>query len=118
MGLISLRPGSPMTRVLMIHLVFEAIVFGLAIPGMIMVSGVSPTVAFVAGGAAALLALVAAGLLRTPVGWPLGWLVQAVGIALGAATDMMYWVGAIFAALWVLIFVLGRAVDQRAGSGA
>lgn len=65
-----------------------------------------------------MLAVVAAGLLRKAVGWPLGWLAQAVGVGLGLATDMMWWVGGIFAALWVLIFALGRALDQRSDTAA
>ncbi len=112
MGLISLPSGNPMIRVLAAHLGFEVVVFGLAIPGMIQVSGMPVGPAFAAGGGVALLALIAAATLRRgAVGWLLGWLTQVAGIALGLATDMMFWVGGIFAALWLMIFAMGRRLD-------
>ena len=79
----TLRPGNPMRVVLLSVLLFQVIVFGLAIPVMILVSGVAAVSASVFAGGAALLALVAAALLRKPVGYPLGWLSQLVGVALG-----------------------------------
>jgi len=112
-----LRQGNPMTRVMAAILGFEAVVFGLAIAGMIQVSAVSTGVAFTLGLSAAGLALVAAALLRHPAGFPLGWLTQVAGIALGFATDMMFWVGGMFAMLWVIGFVLGRRIEARGGVG-
>ncbi len=105
----TLPPGNPMTTPLVAVLACQAIVFLLAIPGMIMVSQVSPPVAFVAGGAAAAVALVGCGLLRRgATGYALGWLTQVLGIALGLLTPYQYFMGAIFALLWVITFVLGR----------
>lgn len=105
-----LAPTNPMGRVMLSILAFEAIVFGLAIPGMIQVSSVPVGLAFGLGGGAAVLAIVSAALLRGPVGYPLGWLTQVVGIALGLATPMMYAVGGMFALLWVVCFALGRRI--------
>ena len=64
--MISLSAGNPMRVVLMTVLIFEVIVFGLAIPVMILISDVPAAAAarHLAGGAA-LLALLAAGLLRS-----------------------------------------------------
>ena len=114
----NLSPRNPMRVVLLSILVFEVIVFGLAVPVMILLSGVPGLTAGLLGGGAALLALVAAGLMRRPVGYPLGWLTQVVGLALGLLTPAMYLVGAMFLALWVLSFVLGRRLEQQgAGRG-
>ena len=100
--MITLSAGNPMRVVLMTVLIFEMIVFGLAIPVMIFISGVSATAAGVVGGAAAVLPLVAAALLRSRVGYVLGWITQVAGLALGLLTPMMFIVGTLFAAVWVL----------------
>lgn len=104
---------NPMGRVMLSILAFEAIVFGLAIAGMIQVSDVPLPVAFGLGLGAATLALVAAGLLRGPAGYPLAWLTQLVGIGLGFATEMMFAVGGMFALLWVVCFILGRRIEAN-----
>lgn len=107
-----LDPHNPMGRVMLSILAFEAVVCGLAIAGMIQVEAMPAATSALLGGGAALLALVAAALLRTPVGYPLGWLAQAVVIALGFATPMMFAVGGMFGLLWVLVFVLGRRIER------
>lgn len=109
----NLSPRNPMRVVLLAILLFEVIAFGLAVPVMILLSGVPGLTAGLLGGGAALLALVAAGLMRRPAGYPLGWLTQLVGVALGLLTPAMYVVGAMFLALWVLSFVLGRRLDEQ-----
>ncbi|HJY45534.1 MAG TPA: DUF4233 domain-containing protein [Propionibacteriaceae bacterium] len=110
--MISLRTGNPMRVVLMTVLIFEVIVFGLAIPGMILVSDVPPAAAAGSAGGAALLALLAAALLRTRVGYILGWVVQCIGLALGFLNTTMFFVGALFAAVWVMAFVMGKRLDS------
>jgi hypothetical protein len=109
----TLSPKNPMRVVLLSILVFEVIAFGLAVPVMILLSGVSGLAAGLAGGGAALLALVAAGLMRRPLGYPLGWLTQLVGLGLGLLTSAMFIVGGMFLALWVLSFVLGKRLDEQ-----
>ena len=113
-----LTEGNPMGKVMMAVLIFEAITIGLAIPVMIMVSGTAPLAAGVGGGAAVLLALVAAGAMRRPqVGYPLGWLTQVGALALTALTIGMLIMGVMFACLWVVCFVLGKRLEaQRAGA--
>ena len=110
--MISLSTGNPMRVVLMTVLIFEVIVFGLAIPGMIMVSEVPPAAAAGFAGGAALLALLAAALLRSRVGYVLGWIAQLAGLALGFLTTTMFIVGALFAAVWVMSFVMGKRLDS------
>ena len=111
--MITLSAGNPMRVVLMTVLIFEMVVFGLAIPVMIFISGVPAEAAGALGGAAAVLAVVAAALLRNRVGYVLGWIAQVAGLALGLLTALMFIVGALFAAVWVLAFVLGKRLDSR-----
>ena len=110
--MIILSAGNPMRVVLMTVLIFEMIVFGLAIPVMIFVSDVPAAAAAGFGGGAAVLALVAAGLLRSRIGFVLGWLAQLAGLAMGLLTPSMFVVGAIMAGVWVLAFVLGKRLDS------
>ncbi len=114
----TLSSRNPMRTVLLSILIFEAIVFGLAVPVMIFNSNVPPGMAGGLAGTAALLALVAAALLRAPAGYPLGWLTQVVGLALGALTPTMFVVGGLFAGLWVFTFVLGKRLDAAKHTGA
>ena len=111
--MIILSAGNPMRVVLMTVLIFEMIVFGLAIPVMIFISNVPAAAAVGFGGGAAVLALVGAGLLRSPMGYVLGWLAQLAGLALGFLTTLMFLVGILLAAVWVLAFVLGKRLDSR-----
>jgi hypothetical protein len=88
-------------------------VFALAIPVMILVTHTGALPAALSGSLSALLALVAAGLLRKPPGYPIAWVAQLAGILLGILTPAMFVVGAMFAALWVVSFVLGKRLDAR-----
>jgi hypothetical protein len=65
------------------------------------------------GAGLAVLCLVAAGLLRRRVGYPLGWLVQVVALALGFVIPTMFFLGAVFAALWAAAYFLGRRIDEE-----
>jgi Protein of unknown function (DUF4233) len=113
LAVISLSTGNPMRVVLQTVLIFEVIVFGLAIPVMILISGVPAAAAAGFGSGAALLALLAAGLLRSRVGYMLGWLAQLAGLALGFLTTTMFVVGALFTAVWVMSFLMGKRLDSQ-----
>ena len=113
-GPLRLSARNPMRVVLLSVLLFEFIVYGLSIPVMILVSHVPAGMAAGFGSGAAVLALVAAGTLRRPSGYPVGWLTQVAGVALGLLTPSMVVVGLMFAALWVVSFVLGKRLDARA----
>ena len=110
---LTLTPRNPMRVVLLSVLLFEVVVFALAIPVMILVSNVSPAPAALLGSGSALLALASAGLLRKPAGYPIGWVAQLAGVLLGFLTPAMFVVGGMFAGLWVLSFVLGKRLDAR-----
>ena len=117
MNLIILSARNPMRVVLLSVLIFEVIVFGLAVPVMIFNSNVAVGIAVGFAGGAMVLALVAAGMLRKPAGYTLGWLTQVVALALGALTPTMFVVGALFAGLWVFTFVLGKRLDAAKETG-
>ena len=108
-----LASDNPMRPVFLSILIFEVIIFGLAVPVMILVSGVPEGVAAGFGGGAALLALVGSGLMRRSVGYVVGWATQLVGVLLGLLTPAMYGVGGLFLALWVITFVLGRRLEAN-----
>ena len=99
--------------VLLSVLLFEVVVFALAIPVMILVSHTDALPAALLGSGSAVLALLGAGLLRKPAGYPIGWVTQLAGILLGFLTPAMFVVGGMFTALWVVSFVLGKRLDAR-----
>ena len=92
-------------------LTLEAIVIGLAIPVAVSVSDVDARVAVPAGLGLAVLCLVAAGLLRRPVGYRLGWMVQVAAVALGFVVPAMFFLGALFGFLWFMALRLGSEVE-------
>lgn len=107
-----LQPTNPMNRAMVSVLIFEVIVFGLGIPGMLLLDQVSVPVAVASTSVAALLAIAAAGTLRRPIGYPLGWLAQIAGLALGFLTSMMFAAVGIFVVVWVGSFVLGKKIER------
>ena len=64
-----------------------------------------------AGVALAVLAFVAAGLLRGPLGLPLGWLVQLLTWLSAFVVPAMIGVGLVFTGLWVLCLIKGQEID-------
>ena len=60
------------------------------------------------GGVIALAALLTSGLLKKRSGWILGWTVQIAMVSYGLVIFMMYFVGALFLALWIAAIVVGR----------
>lgn len=114
----TLSPGNPMTKVLVSVVAFEVIVFGLAFPGMILVSATPLAPALTGTLAAVGLALASAFTLRRPIGFYLGWVTQAAGILLGLLTPWMYAMGAVFALIWTGTFVLGRKLDHQGGEAS
>lgn len=102
----------------MILLCLQMMAFGLAIPILIRLAGMSPAGAVAIVGGTALLCLVSAGLFRSPAGYPLGWVAQLAGLALGFLHPVMFFVGGIFTALYVLAFALGKKIDHAQRSGA
>ncbi len=106
-----LSPRNPMSKALVSVLVFEAVCFALAVPGMIQVSGMAAGLAIGLGVGGVLLAVVAALTLRRPVGYPLAWLTQVAIVVGGFATPMLFVVGGILALVWIISFVLGKRIE-------
>lgn len=63
------------------------------------------------GVALGVLAFVGAGLMRSPLGLPLGWVVQLLTWLSAVVVPAMIGVGLVFTGLWVLCLVKGRQVD-------
>lgn len=59
----------------------------------------------------AVLCLVTAGLMRTPIGLPLGWICQVLTLATGFIVPMMFIVGLVFLGLWILCLVQGARIE-------
>jgi hypothetical protein len=79
------------------------------------------------GAVIAILCLLTAGLMKSMRGWYMGSLIQLAVIGYGVVIPLMYFMGALFAGLWVAAFVIGRKGEairasliaaQEKGSGA
>jgi Protein of unknown function (DUF4233) len=64
------------------------------------------------GSALALLCLLAVGLMRTQVGVTLGWLIQIATFLCALVLPMMFLVGVIFTALWVVCLYQGQRIHN------
>ena len=93
-------------------LLLEAIVLGLSTPVLISVESVDVAKALWTGQGLTAACLVAAGLLRRPWGYYLGWAIQVAAILLGFEVTAMFALGVIFLALWVTAVRLGRTIDH------
>jgi hypothetical protein len=92
-------------------LVLEAIVLGLSAPVLISVAGVSASTGLWVGLGLALACVVVSGLLRAPWAYALGWLIQLVAIGVGVEVGAMFFLGAVFLALWATAYFLGRKIE-------
>jgi len=103
-------------RLCMTVLIMEAVVIGLAIPVAIQIDHLAPRSAGWAGGVAVAAAVIFAGLTRPLLAAALvgGTLLQVFVIVSGTIVPVMYFLGAIFAALWIIGIVLGRSIDRPA----
>jgi len=95
----------------------EAIVLGLTIPVAVQISHVSPSSAGLAGGIAAVAALVLSGTARRLLRFTVvaGTVLQAYVVALGAIVPVMYFLGGIFAVLWATGIWLGYRAEHATG---
>jgi hypothetical protein len=105
-------------RLLATVLIMEMVVVGLSIPVAIRIDHLAPGSAATAGGIAAGGALLFAVLARRllPVTLAGGSLLQIFVIASGAIVPVMYVLGGIFAAFWIVGIWLGNYVERPARS--
>jgi hypothetical protein len=103
-----------MRRLCATVLVLESIVIWLAIPIAIVIGHASPARAITAGVAAAVAAVVLAGLVGRWGWWPYatGTVLQVVVITFGIVVPAMFFLGAVFAVLWVTGMWLGYRVEH------
>ncbi len=98
------------------------VIFFGALSGRGLAQGQEPVLAgltpFVLMSALAVLAILAAGLVRRPFGPALGWVVQALTILSGFWVSMMFIVGILFAVLYGYCQKVGRRVDREQAARA
>ena len=86
-------------------LVMEIFIMGFA---LLLAKDLPDSEGLIFGGVIALLAFLAAGMLKQRIGWALGWLVQILMIGYGFVVFTMFFLGALFAGLWVAAIIIGR----------
>ncbi len=91
----------------------EAVVLGLTTPVLISVASVSTATSLGVGLGLAAACVVTAGMLRRPWAFVLGWAIQVAALALGFVIPMMFFLGAIFTALWAGAVFLGAKIDRE-----
>ncbi|HLR96405.1 MAG TPA: DUF4233 domain-containing protein [Jiangellaceae bacterium] len=102
-----------MSRIAMSMMVIEAIVLTLTIPVGIAGPELGTGQAWAFGGGLAVLAVVAAGLLRRGrAGYVVGTVVQVGALAMGFWLPMMFFLGGIFALLWFVLLRIGPEVER------
>jgi hypothetical protein len=107
-----------MNRIAATLLVLEAVVVMLAIPVAVVVGDIEPAVAIPAGLGIGLLCVVSAGLVRRGrPGYVLGSVSQVAAIATGFVVPEMFFLGGLFALLWVVLLRIGPEVDQARAAG-
>ena len=107
------RRRSAIESLLSIVLVLEALVVFFVTLVVYSLRVLPATTAFVAGGLLFVMMLVVARLLRFDWAlWP-GWLLQVLLIGSGFLVPLMFAIGAVFVALWVYCFVIGRRLDRK-----
>lgn len=108
------RSDAPATkRLLATVLIMETVVIWLAIPVALAVEHASARRAGVAGVVLAVVAVALAAVARRRLRWTIvgGSVLQALVIAAGVIVPVMYFLGAIFAAFWVIGLRLGHRLD-------
>lgn len=89
-------------------LIMEALVVGFAMLVAKDFSSNSAVPAGVLGLGIAILAVVAAALLRRRLGWILGWAVQVLVVVAGFVVPAMFFLGALFAVLFGAAIIVGK----------
>lgn len=113
------RAGTFTWRMLATVLAAQSILlfFGaLVARGLALASGRDAGQVFLVGSAVAACAILAAALMRTPLGLPLGWLVQIATWASALVVPAMIGVGLVFTGLWLYCLVKGPKAEALAAA--
>lgn len=86
-------------------LAMEVMVMGFAV---LLATKNASDAALIYGGVIALLLIIAAGMLRSRMGWVLGSILQVAMIGYGIAVTPLFFLGSLFGGLWVAAIVVGR----------
>lgn len=96
----------------------EAIVLLLVVPVAVVIFEVDPVVGITGGVLLIALCIVAIAGLGRGWGYPLGWVVQGLAIALGFVVPAMFALGGIFALLWFFALRIARQVEAQQAAAA
>ena len=94
-------------------LLLEAIALGLSTPVLVSVAEVGTVTALLIGLGLTVACVLVAGALRFRWAYWLGWAVQVAAIAVGFVVPTMFFLGAIFLALWATAYFLGRKIETE-----
>lgn len=89
----------------------ESIVLLLVIPVAVTIAGIEPEVAVPIGVGLIVLCVVAIAGLGRGWGYPLGWVIQGLAVALGFVVPQMFLLGGIFALLWYMTLRIAAQVE-------
>ena len=108
------RPVRSLQRILMSAVLgFEGLVVMFAGLVAMAQSSLGKGPSLIAAAVLMLACFLAAGLVRTPIGVGLGWLLQVIMIATGFWVPMMFFLGIVFGALWVTAVRTGGRIDRE-----
>lgn len=80
--------------------------------GLDAVHPLPPAAALIGGGVLFIALIMTAGLLRHRYGLIVGWVLQALLIATGFLVPVMFFLGAIFVAMWTYAILTGTRIDR------
>lgn len=106
-------PRSVRRSLASIVLGFETIIVFLATLVVFGLQALPAVPALVGGGALCLAFVATIALLRYEWAYVIGWILQAVIIATGFLNPVMFFVGALFAAMWVYCVISGSRIDHQ-----
>jgi len=83
----------------------ESLVMGFA---LLLASDQHGAAVLLGGGGIAILLILCAGMMKRTIGWIIGSALQIAVIAYGFVVTSMFFLGAVFAALWIAAYIIGR----------
>ncbi len=92
-------------------LAFEALVVALAIVPALTLTDAHHTLILVGGLTVVVLCVLAAAMLRSPAGYVLGSAVQVLVVAGGFVLPVMFFLGGLFALLWISAILVARRAE-------
>lgn len=94
-------------------LLLEAVALGLTTPVLIAVADVGTSTALLLGLGLTVACFAVAGLLRFRAAYVVGWAIQVAAVALGVLVGAMFFLGAVFLALWATAYFLGAKIERE-----